>query len=71
MPGHDKLDQLSHLSRDDDIEQCQWDEVVTFWERDYDEMYQMLESMTVMETPFNLPNNSANSKYILKIWERS
>lgn len=42
--------------------------LVTFWTWYYDEMYQMSEPMTVMKTPFNLPNSSANSGDILKNW---
>jgi len=42
--------------------------LATFWERDYDEMYQMLEPMTITKTPFTLSNNSANSRDIMKSW---
>ena len=42
--------------------------LVTFWEQYYDDMYQMSEPMTIMETPFSLPNSSANSRDILKNW---
>ena len=28
----------------------------------------MMEPVTIMETPFSLPNNNANSRYILKNW---
>jgi len=31
-------------------------------------MYHMSKPMTIMETPFNLSNNNANSKDILKDW---
>jgi len=37
--------------------------LVTFWARDYDEMYQMSELVIVMNTPL-----SANSRGILKNW---
>lgn len=40
----------------------------TFRAEDYDEMYQISEPMTIMETPFSLPINNANSKDILKSW---
>jgi len=38
----------------------------TFWAWYYDEMYQMSEPATIMKTPFSLPNNSANSRDIMK-----
>ena len=40
----------------------------TFWGQYYDEVYQIAELVTIMKTPFILPNNSANSKDILKKW---
>ena len=42
--------------------------LTTFWARDYDEMYHMSDPVTIMKTPFSLPNNIANSKDILKNW---
>lgn len=36
------------------------------WAQDYDDMYEMLKPMTIMETPFNLPSRSDNSRDILK-----
>lgn len=42
--------------------------LATLWEWDYDEMYKISEPVTVMETPFSLPNNIANSRDILKNW---
>lgn len=40
--------------------------IATFRVVDYDEIYQMSEPMTIMETPFNLPSNNGNSRDILK-----
>ena len=42
--------------------------LATLWKRDYDDMYQMSEPVTVMKTPFSLPNNNANSRDILNNW---
>ena len=42
--------------------------LATFWARDYDEMYQMSNPATIMKNPFSLPNNSANSRDILRNW---
>ena len=41
-------------------------EIATFRAHDYDEMYQMSKLVIIMETPFILPNNNANSRDILK-----
>lgn len=43
-------------------------EISTFGSQDYDEMYQMSMPMITMETPFRIPSNNANSRYILKNW---
>ena len=43
-------------------------EIVTLRAKDYDEMYQMLEPMSIMGTPFILPSSNANSRDILKSW---
>jgi len=40
----------------------------TLWERNYDEMYKMVELVTIMSPPFILPNNRVNSRDILKDW---
>jgi len=40
--------------------------IETFRAYDYDEMYHMSKPVTIMQTPFSIPNNSANSKDILK-----
>lgn len=42
--------------------------LATFWARDYDEMYQILEPVTIMTPPFSLPNSKANSTDIMKEW---
>lgn len=43
-------------------------EIITFRAQDYDEMYQMSELVTIMETPFSIPNKNANSRDTLKNW---
>jgi len=40
--------------------------LATFWAWEYDEIYQMSEPVTIMNTPFSLPHKSANSRDILK-----
>lgn len=40
--------------------------LATFWAQDYDDIYQMSKLVIIMETPFNLPRGSANSRDILK-----
>lgn len=45
--------------------------ISTFWVHDYDEMYHMREPMTIMETPFSIPNYIATSREILKNWVKS
>lgn len=42
--------------------------IATFRAQDYDHMYKMSEPVTIMETPFSLHNNDANSRDILKNW---
>jgi len=43
-------------------------EISTFRAQDYDEMYHMSKPMIIMETPFSIPSNNANSRDILKNW---
>ena len=40
--------------------------IATFRVEDYDEMNHMSELVTIMETPFSLPNSNANCRDILK-----
>lgn len=42
--------------------------IATFMVQDYDEMYQMLHPISIMESPFSIPSSNANSREILKNW---
>jgi len=40
----------------------------TFREKDFQEMYHLLQPVIMMDTPFTRPNNNENSRDILKRW---
>jgi len=43
-------------------------EIATFRAQDYQQMYHLPKPLITMETPFNIPNNNANSRDILMNW---